>query len=161
VQEVIAAHVRRGAGIVMIGGWESFHGLGGNWDGTAVGDLLPVTISATDDRVNFDQPTLLRAISESPALHPILQGLPWGGRPPTSGGLNKFTPRSGAVPLLAGLSFSVKTAGTHPWLQAAEGFVENWLLPPKVKETLGSISQFRTQHPGDLLFDLAAGYPVL
>ena len=161
LQDLIALHVRNGAGLLMIGGWESFHGLGGNWDGTAIGNVLPVMISTSDDRVNFDQPTLLRAIVEGTTLHPILQGLPWDGRPPTIGGLNRFTPKPGAVPLLAGLSFSAKAADTHPWIQAAEGFVESWLLPPKVKETLGSLSPFRTQHPGDMLFELQAGYPVL
>ncbi|MFO0920025.1 MAG: hypothetical protein U0872_17160, partial [Planctomycetaceae bacterium] len=40
VQEMIADRVRQGAGLVMIGGWESFHGLGGNWDNTPIGDLL-------------------------------------------------------------------------------------------------------------------------
>lgn len=160
-QELVATRVRHGAGLLMIGGWESYHGLGGNWDGTPIGELLPVIISPTDDRINFDQPTLLRAVSDSPTLHPILCGLPWNERPPTIGGLNKVTPKQGSVLLLAGLSFAVKAAGTHPWIQAAEGFVENWLLPPKVKETLSSISPLHTSHPGDLVFDLVAGYPVL
>ena len=44
-QTVIAEHVQRGAGLLMIGGWESYHGLGGDWDGTPIGDLLPVTVS--------------------------------------------------------------------------------------------------------------------
>jgi uncharacterized membrane protein len=161
MQELVAAHVRQGAGLVMIGGWESFHGLGGHWDGTPIGDLLPVAISPTDDRVNFDQPTLVRAISDSPTLHSILQGLPWRDRPPTIGGLNKLTPKPGVETLLAGLSFRAKVVETPGWIQATESFVENWLLPPKVKETLVSAAPFRNPSQGDIAFDLAAVYPLL
>ncbi len=160
-QDVIAEQVRQGAGLLMIGGWESYHGLGGNWDGVPVGELLPVLISPSDDRVNFDQPTLLRTIPDGANLHPILRDLPWTDRPPTIGGLNRFTPKPGAEALLAGLSFTAKVAATQPWIQAAEGFVENWLLPPKVKQTLTSMSPFRTPYPGDIAFDVAAVYPVL
>lgn len=160
-QELLAEQVRQGTGLVMIGGWESFHGLGGNWDGTTIGDLLPVTISVNDDRVNFDQPTLLRAMSDTSNLHPALQGLPWQDRPPTIGGLNRFTPKPGAELLLAGLSFRAKSAATPGWIQAAEGFVEGWLLPPKVKETLTQVSPFRNPWQGDILFDLQAVHPVL
>lgn len=161
MQERIAAQVRQGAGLLMIGGWESFHGLGGNWDGTPIGDLLPVAISPTDDRVNFDQPTLVRSLGEGPICHPILAGLPWCERPPTIGGLNKVAPKPGAEPLLAALSFQAKVVETPGWLQATEAFVENWLLPPKVKETLISAAPLRTPSQGDLVFDLHAVYPLL
>src|SRR5688572_6060855 len=40
-QEIVLAQVRGGAGLLMIGGWESFHGHGGNWDGTPIGAALP------------------------------------------------------------------------------------------------------------------------
>jgi uncharacterized membrane protein len=161
VQERIVDMVRHGTGLLMIGGWESFHGLGGNWDGTPIGDLLPVTIGSQDDRVNFDQPTLLRAISDAATLHPIVQGLPWYERPPTIGGLNRITPKPDAESLLAALSFSAKVTATHPWVQAAEGFVENWLLPPKIKETLAGISPFRNPVQGDIEFSLKGVHPVL
>lgn len=160
-QQLIADQVRSGSGLLMIGGWESYHGLGGDWDGTPIGNLLPVTISTKDDRVNFDQPTLLRTVSPTPTLHPILQGLPWHDRPPTIGGLNHFTPKAGADTLLAALSFTAKVAETPPWIQSAEGFVENWLLPPKITDTLRSIAPFRNPSQGDLVFDLHAGYPAL
>jgi uncharacterized membrane protein len=161
VQEQVAEHVRHGAGLLMIGGWESYHGLNGNWDGTPIGDLLPVRINSTDDRVNFDQPALLRAISDVATLHPVVQGLPWYDRPPTIGGLNRLTPKPDAEPLLVALSFAAKVTATHPWIQAAEGFVENWLLPPKIKETLAGISPFRNPAQGDVVFELQAVHPVL
>ena len=56
LQTQIAERVKSGAGLLMIGGWESYHGLGGNWDGTTIGDILPVEISNVDDRRNCDQP---------------------------------------------------------------------------------------------------------
>lgn len=160
-QQLIAEKVHQGSGLLMIGGWESYHGCGGNWDGTPLGNLLPVTISQVDDRVNFDQPALLRSIASSQVPHPILAGLPWNDRPPTVGGLNKLTTKPGSETLLAALSFSAKVASSNPWVQAAEGFVENWLLPPKVKETLSNVSPFKTPFPGDVAFDVQAIYPAL
>jgi|GEM_PF-195819 len=161
MQQLIAERVLQGAGLLMIGGWESYHGSGGNWGGTPLDHLLPVTIAAMDDRINFDQPTLLRSTAASPIPHPILAGLPWNERPPTIGGLNRVTPKAGSEALLAALSFSAKVAATHPWVQAAEGFVENWLLPPKVKETLTGVSPFGTPYPGDIAFEVRAMYPAL
>ena len=73
VQETIAAQVEAGAGLIMIGGWESFHGFGGDWDNTLIGGILPVEIDHTDDRINCDQPALVRRIKS----HPITDGLPW------------------------------------------------------------------------------------
>lgn len=89
-QERVVRLVERGTGLLMIGGWESFHGLGGDWDGTPVGDLLPVLTAAADDRLNSDQPLLVRRAGGG---HPVTDGLPWEERPPCVGGLNRFTPR--------------------------------------------------------------------
>lgn len=104
-QRRMLEHVRLGAGLLMIGGWESFHGCGGDWDGTAVAEALPVEISSQDDRVHCDQPALLRRRAE----HPILAGLPWSTRPPVIGGLNRFAPRSDATVLLEAQHFSVRS----------------------------------------------------
>ena len=41
---------RRSTGLIMIGGWESFHGLGGDWDGTLVGDVHCPVIIESDRR---------------------------------------------------------------------------------------------------------------
>ena len=51
-QRQLIEQVAGGAGLIMIGGWESFHGLGGDWDGTPVGDALPVVIGSEDDVVH-------------------------------------------------------------------------------------------------------------
>ena len=84
------------AGLLMIGGWESFHGHGGNWDGTPIAEALPVEISSEDDRINCDQPALVLE-SES---HDITAGLPWADRPPTIGGFNRVISRPGSATIL-------------------------------------------------------------
>ncbi len=85
LQRVIVAAVAAGAGFVMIGGWESFHGMGGDWDGTPVGDILPVEISDCDDRVNSCHTALL-----GPRIDfDNLWELPWEC-PPSIGGWNSF-----------------------------------------------------------------------
>ena len=54
--EIIVGQVHGGAGLLMIGGWESYCGKGGNWAGTMIAEALPVEIGREDDRVNCDQP---------------------------------------------------------------------------------------------------------
>jgi len=109
VQETIARKVEAGAGLIMIGGWESYHGFGGDWDNTLIGDILPVDIDHTDDRVNCDQPALVRRIKN----HPIVDGLPWDQRPPMIGGFNKFTPKPDAEVLLDVQRFEAHRSNGH------------------------------------------------
>lgn len=100
----LVAEVRAGAGLLMIGGWESYCGLGGDWAGTPVGDALPVAIATTDDRVNCDQPAVAVRVAE----HPILSGLPWDERPPTIGGFNRIAPKPTSTTLLELHRFSAR-----------------------------------------------------
>ena len=102
LQHQVVDAVADGTGLVMIGGWESFHGAGGNWDGTPVAGVLPVQIDDRDDRVNFDQPALARSAAD----HPILRNLPWESRPPCIGGLNRLSPRADAEVLLEAEAFA-------------------------------------------------------
>lgn len=104
-QQNLIDQVAAGVGLIMIGGWESFHGLGGDWDGTPVGDTLPVVIASTDDRMNCDQPVLVRRLVE----HPVLAGLPWDSRPPVIGGFNRFTEKPDATVLLEAQRFTAAT----------------------------------------------------
>lgn len=107
VQRAILDQVRQGAGLLMIGGWESFHGHGGNWDGTPIAGALPVEISSEDDRINCDQPALLVKAFE----HPIVDELPWDTRPPTVGGFNRFLAKPQAAVLLNVQRFAVTRDG--------------------------------------------------
>jgi len=95
--EAVVQRVRAGAGLLMIGGWESFHGAAGEYPDTPLAEALPVEMADADDRVNCSQPCLVEPARE----HPITAGLPWE-RPPCIGGYNRFTPRpDGAVILRA------------------------------------------------------------
>ena len=107
LQQRLIAQVVDGAGLVMIGGWESFHGCGGDWDGTSVAEALPVIMERRDDRINCDQPTLLCATG----VHPVTQGLPWEAHPPLIGGLNRIQPKPDATTLLEAQRFRVSQQG--------------------------------------------------
>ena len=96
LQEIIVEQVQQGTGLLMIGGWESYQGLGGNWAGTPIANLLPVVISEVDDRQNCDQPVFVRCETE----HPISDDLPWNKRPPIIGGYNQVKVKEGATVLL-------------------------------------------------------------
>lgn len=88
--------VSRGTGLLMIGGWESYHGVGGDWDRTSIASALPVVMQSSDDRVNCDQPAMVRPT----ASHPAVDGLPWLERPTLIGGFNRFEPKPEATVLL-------------------------------------------------------------
>jgi hypothetical protein len=113
--------VAQGAGLLMIGGWESFHGLGGDWDQTPIATALPIVMQSTDDRVNCDRPAMVRPT----ASHPAVEGLPWLERPTMIGGFNRFEPKPDAKVLLQvdrlrpsfhkGL-WTVEVVETHPLL---------------------------------------------
>ena len=100
--------VAHGTGLLMIGGWESFHGLGGDWDTTPIADVLPVAISSSDDRCNCDCPVLVRPVGES---HSISDGLPWQSHPPLIGGFNRFTPKAGTDTVLEAVQFAATADG--------------------------------------------------
>lgn len=110
VQEIVLKQVRdHGAGLLMIGGWESYHGHGGSWDGSPISDALPVEISTEDDRINCDQPALLIATE----VHPINDGLPWDLRPPTVGGFNRTVAKPGAATVLMAQRFQATYEGAQ------------------------------------------------
>lgn len=110
LQREFVRRVEIGAGLLMIGGWESFHGLGGDWDGTPIGEILPVRISSDDDRLNCDHPVFARP-SEP---HPITDGLPWDERPPLIGGLNRVQAKADGVTVLTAEHFRADFSGDHP-----------------------------------------------
>jgi uncharacterized membrane protein len=96
LQEKLLKQVAGGAGLVMLGGWESYHGCGGDWDNTPVAAALPVVIGGADDRVNCDQPALIRSVGE----HPATRDLPWDTRPPCIGGYNRVRAKLSATTIL-------------------------------------------------------------
>jgi uncharacterized membrane protein len=100
--ERIAERVSEGAGLVMLGGWESYFGRLGEYHRSPLAEVLPVAMSDADDRRNSAQPCLIRQGAE----HEILAGLPWDA-PPGIGGYNAFTPKPGAEVLLTAVRFAV------------------------------------------------------
>ncbi|MCE5272636.1 glutamine amidotransferase [bacterium] len=85
-QKALAESVGRGASLLMIGGWESFHGLAGEYNQGPVCDILPVIPLQSDDRVNYCQ----GAVPVLKGDQKCLAGLPWD-RPPIFCGYNKVT----------------------------------------------------------------------
>ena len=102
----VVSCVRGGAGLLMLGGWESFHGRLGEYHRTPLADALPVKMAESDDRVNCPQPCLVKKTAE----HPILEGLPWH-TPAGIGGYNAFLPKPDATTLLVGVHHKVRFEG--------------------------------------------------
>ena len=102
---------RRGGGLLMIGGWASFGGPRGSYRGTPVAELLPVEITAEDDRVNSPLGTVLIARREA---HPAIASIQ-GETPCVVVGYNAVRPRNGALTLIDGYALRVG-ADTQPEL---------------------------------------------
>ncbi|MEA2064540.1 MAG: glutamine amidotransferase [Gemmatimonadota bacterium] len=95
-QQALAERVGEGAGLLMIGGWESFHGQAGQYHTGPVADILPVVCRRQDDRINYCHGAF-------PALekeHPCLAGLPWE-TPPVVCGFNQVTAKQEAETVLS------------------------------------------------------------
>ena len=116
LQLQIVERVHAGAGLLMIGGWESYHGLGGNWNNTPISRILPLEMQPTDDRVNCDHLALVRSCGLD---HPILRSLPWTQRPPLIGGYNRLRVRAGASQLLEVCRYRTSLRGGEPVLAFA------------------------------------------
>jgi len=140
LQKKLVEHVSRGAGLLMIGGWESYHGLGGDWDGTLIAEILPVEIANGDDRINCDHPAFVRVLNDS---HSITRGLPWNERPPLIGGYNRFVARQGSTELLSVARFSASRNG------------DNFALSPQGRDPLLVVSRHGHGRVAALATDVA------
>jgi uncharacterized membrane protein len=96
VLKEIARKVEQGTSLLMIGGWESFHGLIGNYQASDLAPILPVECLRQDDRLNWCQGLIPEVVSP----HPILQGLPWD-EPPMVCGCNIVRAKKEATVVLA------------------------------------------------------------
>lgn len=101
--EAICSNVEAGAGLIMLGGWESYHGANGEYNQSPLAKVLPVEISDSDDRVNSPQPCLIETLCQ----HPILGDLPFDA-PPGIGGYNRYAPKADATQILSARHFDVK-----------------------------------------------------
>ena len=109
----IVRSVAGGMGLVMIGGWDSYHGQGGNYHRTPLAEALCVTMSDQDDRVNCPQPCLIGKCADSP----ILADLPFDS-PPGVGGYNRVRTKDAARTILLARGFEVTSQASgfafHP-----------------------------------------------
>ncbi len=99
----IIADINAGSGLLMIGGWESFHGAAAGYDRSPLVEVLPVHMQASDDRVNAPHPCLVEKRTD----HSILDGLPFA-HPPGIGGYNRVQPKADAEVLLSARHVSVE-----------------------------------------------------
>ena len=112
----IVDRVEAGAGLLMLGGWESYFGRLGEYHRSRLADILPVVMQSSDDRRNCAQPCLVNKAAE----HPILENLPWD-MPTGIGGFNAFTPKSDAQTILTSLQFAVRQVdGQFEFTRGAE-----------------------------------------
>jgi uncharacterized membrane protein len=86
--KLIRQYVSEGGGLLMIGGWSTFGGWGGQarWAETPVEEALPVTIKDGDDRVEVPEGC---TFENWDAAHPIIAGLPIDA-PFVLSGYNRF-----------------------------------------------------------------------
>jgi hypothetical protein len=84
----IQTQIREGMGLLMIGGWQSFHGREGEYNATPIEEALPVSCGREDDRVNC-----CHGLVPIPrGTHAVTRGLPWK-MPPVICGYNRVLPR--------------------------------------------------------------------
>jgi len=84
----IEAQVRDGLGLLMVGGWQSFFGLEGEYNATPIEKALPVLCARKDDRANYCH----GLVPEPRGSHAITRNLPWK-KPPVICGFNRVQPR--------------------------------------------------------------------
>ena len=87
----IQAQVQDGMGLLMVGGWQSFHGLEGEYYATPIEEVLPVSCWRNDDRANYCH----GLVPEPRGTHAITRSLPWN-MPPVICGYNRVLPRTNA-----------------------------------------------------------------
>ncbi len=68
----IECEVKKGSGLIMIGGWGSFNGLNQGYKKSMIENILPVTCLNRDDRHNLASGAL---VQRSPISSSILQGI--------------------------------------------------------------------------------------
>lgn len=102
-------YVRDGGGFLMVGGYLSFQGINGraNYAGTAIEDILPITMEQGDDRVERPDGAYPDVVV---ADHPVVSDLDdW----PDFLGYNRFETDDGADELVRIDDDPLLTVGTH------------------------------------------------
>jgi len=92
---MVADFVRAGGGFIMVGGYLSFAGFNGiaRYHGTIIEEVLPVTISPYDDRVEVVEGFRFEIVDPE---HPVVVGLDWANATFTMCGYNRVSLKSDA-----------------------------------------------------------------
>jgi uncharacterized membrane protein len=108
--EAIRDYTASGGGLVMVGGYMTFQGIDAKarYHGTLVEDVLPVTISPHDDRVEAPQGATPKVAMKD---HAIVAGI--SGRWPALLGYNRLTAKPGADVVATVDGDPLIVAGTH------------------------------------------------
>jgi hypothetical protein len=85
----IKARIHDGMGLLMVGGWQSFHGRAGEYSSTPIEEALPVSCCREDDRANYCH----GLVPEPQGTHAITRDLPWKN-PPVICGYNRVLPNT-------------------------------------------------------------------
>jgi uncharacterized membrane protein len=130
--EAIRDYVAAGGGFVMVGGYLTFQGIEAKarYQGTAIEEILPITMQAVDDRMEYPQ-GITPLVAD--AAHPIVSGL--AARWPDLLGYNRFSARPegqlvarvGADPLIV-----AGTYGKGRTVAFASDCGPHWAPPPFV-----------------------------
>jgi len=107
--DALCAAVHGGLGLLTIGGWESYVGRSAGYQRTKLAGLLPVVLSAEDDRRNTWRPCVVEPGPAHP--HPITEGLPLDRDLPCVSGFNAFEARPGAAIVLEVGVYAASPAG--------------------------------------------------
>lgn len=94
-QKLIMEQIECGTGFMMIGGWASFSGPFGRWEGSLIEKILPVNCLKKDDRINFPSGALVIQNQKHPVLKKNLLN-----HPPIICGLNQILPKKNSVTVL-------------------------------------------------------------
>ncbi len=92
--ERLKNYIRRGGGLMMLGGWLSFSGAGdvGGWRRSRLAEALPVECLLGEDLVESSAGFTVELLDRS---HPIAKGLPWKSLAPIFG-YNELVAKQGA-----------------------------------------------------------------
>ncbi len=129
--ERLAERIQAGMGLLMIGGWESFHGAAGEYAQTVLKEVLPVVMLTSDDRVNCAQPCLVEKCQE----HPIVAVLPFDDVCSGIGGYNRVTAKPGGLEVLRAQRFKVR--------RGSQGFVFSPMAKAEPLLVVGSFGKGR------------------
>jgi uncharacterized membrane protein len=114
----LVERVQDGMGLLMIGGWESFTGQGGDYARTGLREVLPVAMAEDDDRMNNSCPcVVVRDVD-----HPIVADLPFDNDAPVVGGFNRLEAKTNAVTVLSVHTFNATASNDGVRFKATEVF---------------------------------------